>query len=138
MKNVYHDSTYPRYSSKKLNQILHDFNVPNESYSIGAPAEQRVCIEKMNEKYCVYVMERGIRYEETFYTKEPQAHLAFLNQLASSDSEYEAMRLEYRHLDRMNQKRHMVASHFVSVNGQPMPARNQKLTLKRLSKKAKK
>lgn len=139
MRRMHFYSLHQRKSLGILKQILDDFSIPNDAYSIGFPAEQRVCIETDNYKYCVYIMERGIRYEETFYTNVKQAHLAFLNQLASSDKEYAEMCQEYNNLYSLLQdwcssiRRYPRLAHMHPTTNRPRNA-----PLCRFSKKSKK
>lgn len=81
-----------------LARVFRRFGISEIDYSIGSPAEQRVCIEKDGENYHVYVMERGIKFDESYHKTEYDAHLELLHQLASSNAEYYAMSREYRRL----------------------------------------
>lgn len=81
-----------------LTRVLRRFGIPDTEYSIGIPAEQRVCIEKEDGEYHVYVMERGVKFDESYHKTEYDAHLELLHQLASSNAEYYAMSREYRKL----------------------------------------
>ena len=83
-----------------LKRVLQRFGVPDTEYSIGIPAEQRVCIEKENGEYHVYVMERGVKFDESYHEMEQDAHLKLLHQLASSNAEYQAMSRTYKLLSR--------------------------------------
>lgn len=83
-----------------LASVFRRFGISEIEYSIGSPAEQRVCLEKENEKYHVYMMERGVKFDESYYETEYEAHLELLHQLASSNAEYQAMCRAYKRLSR--------------------------------------
>ena len=74
-----------------LRQVLHQFDVPDSAFSIGSSAEQRVCLEKKDDKFHVYVVERGIKFDESQHQTEYAAHLEMFHQLAATDSEYHKM-----------------------------------------------
>ena len=78
-----------------LTRVLHRFGISENEYSIGSPAEQRVCMENVNGKYHVYLMERGIKFDESYHETELDAHLEILHQLASTNDEYHAMSSAY-------------------------------------------
>lgn len=88
-----------------LRQVLRKHNIPESAFSIGASAEQRVCLEKENGRYHVYIMERGVVFEESQHTTEASAHLEMLNQLAESKDEYHQMCRTYENLVNMKSKR---------------------------------
>lgn len=81
-----------------LKEVLRQYNIPESAFSIGSSAEQRVCIEKKGRKYHVYIMERGVIFEESQHITEKSAHLEMLNQLAESKDEYDQMRRTYESL----------------------------------------
>lgn len=87
-----------------LERVLHRFGISENEYSVGFPAEQRVCVEKENGKYHVYVMERGIKFDESYHETEKEAHLELLHQLASSNAEFQAMSSMYKMLSRSHSK----------------------------------
>lgn len=82
-------------TEKILKQVLDQFNVPGDALSIGFPAEQRVCLERKDDKYYVYSVERGIKFQESKHQTEFAAHLEILYQLSSSKNEYREMRGTY-------------------------------------------
>ena len=87
-----------------LERVLRRFGISENEYSIGFPAEQRVCLEAENGKYHVYVMERGIKFDESYHETEQEAHLKILHQLASSNAESQAMSIAYKRLSRNHNK----------------------------------
>lgn len=75
-----------------LRYALRRCRIPEDQVSIGAPAEQRVCIEARDDGYHVYLMERGQRFDESFHKDPYEAYLKVLDLLASSDTEYEHLK----------------------------------------------
>lgn len=105
-----------------LAHVLRRFGISEIEYSIGFPAEQRVCIEKEEDKYHVYVMERGIKFDESYHKTEYEAHLELLHQLASSNTEYQAMIRAYKRL--LRNPRNLPAIETNVVLGKAYTARN--------------
>lgn len=85
-------------SNEILKAVLRKNNIPENSYSIGVPSEQRVCIEKSGDEYCVYVMERGIKFDVSNHNTIESAHSEFLHQLSSSHQQYLQMLKDYKQL----------------------------------------
>ncbi len=111
MKKNYFPVTF---SNKALNTVLQKYCVPENLYSIGVPAEQRVCIEKGRNGYCVYVMERGIKFDISNHKTEKSANLEFLHQLSSSHQQYEQMSKDYEKIANMLETRTTVATSLVA------------------------
>lgn len=105
-----------------LRQVLRLYNIPESAFSIGASAEQRVCLEKHGGRYHIYIMERGVVFEESHHTTETSAHFEMLNQLAESKDEYRQMCHKYKLLVNMKLNRQMGESTKKMVNSYKKPA----------------
>lgn len=95
-----------------LKKVLRHYAVPDSAFSIGSPAEQRVCLEKVGNSFHVYVMERGIKFSESNHSTEYDAHLEMFHQLAESKSEYQEMCRTYEQLIRLEKRKNMPSTIF--------------------------
>lgn len=95
-------------------KVLRRYGIPDYAFSIGSPAEQRVCLEKNGNSFYVYVMERGVKFSESNHATEYDAHLEMFHQLAESKREYQEMCRTYELLIRI-EKRYNTPSTTFSV-----------------------
>lgn len=95
-----------------LKKVLRRYGIPDYAFSIGSPAEQRVCLEKIGNSFHVYVMERGVKFSESNHVTEYEAHLEMFRQLAESKSEYQEMCRSYELLVRLQKRKNMSSTIF--------------------------
>ncbi len=82
-------------NQRALQKVLDAHGVDARYYSIGGPAEQRVCLEYRDGLYHVYMVERGVPFEESDFQNEMDAHVQMLRHLSQDKTEFEQMHLEY-------------------------------------------
>lgn len=68
--------------------IIKSIGLENE-FSLGQDAEQRVCLNRSNNSWEVYIVERGISFEKSVYEDCFDACVEVINQLADSKQMYE-------------------------------------------------
>ncbi|MCR4935313.1 MAG: hypothetical protein K5990_02365 [Oscillospiraceae bacterium] len=68
-----------------LECILRGSGIPSEQYSVGAYAEECVCLDRTDKGWVVYDGERGKRYAVFASPDLYQACLEMLNRLAESE-----------------------------------------------------
>lgn len=101
-----------------LKNVLRQFDIPNEAFSIGSPAEQRVCLEKNGKIFHVYLVERGMKFQESRHRTEYAAHLEVLHQLATTKEEYRKMCDTYKR-ELKERKRQLQLVRQIISTGQP-------------------
>ena len=69
---------------KVLNKALVAYDIPLGYYSFGEFSEEAICIEKENDKWIVYLGERGKKHSITEYTNIIEACMDMIERLAES------------------------------------------------------
>lgn len=82
-------------NEKAFRTVLHHYGIPNYAFSIGKPAEQRVCLEKNGNLFTVFMVERGMRFEESQFESEDEAYLEMLHHLAPTKEAFYEMQNDY-------------------------------------------
>lgn len=82
---------------KAFRSVLHHYRIPNYAFSIGKPAEQRVCLVKNGNQFTVFMVERGMRFEESQFESEDEAYLEMLHHLAPTKEAFYEMQNAYTH-----------------------------------------
>ena len=72
----------------QLISVIKDMGLENE-FSLGQDAEQRVCLDKNDNSWEVYIVERGISFEKSVYEDCFDACIEVINQLADSKQMFE-------------------------------------------------
>ena len=85
---------YPEILIGKLKQILARHEIEDIYYSLKGYGENAVCLEHRNDKWLVYMGERGNRYNLHEYDNIGEACKNVIDRLAESDDEALAMQKE--------------------------------------------
>ena len=78
----------------QLVSVVKDMGLENE-FSLGHTTEQRVCLNKKDNLWEVYIVERGISYEKSVYEECFDACIEVINQLADSKQMYESAKEKF-------------------------------------------
>ncbi|MCR4651425.1 MAG: hypothetical protein K5662_06685 [Lachnospiraceae bacterium] len=65
---------------KELKALLIERKVPSDSYSLegGTPGMGELCIEKIDNKWHLYISDRGTKFTKNYYDSEEEVVDAFL------------------------------------------------------------
>lgn len=76
-----------------LIEILKEFGIPENFYSLGGYAEETVCLEKKGDTWIVYGGERGQKHNVITHINCKSACLDLLSRLAETRVEEERMKI---------------------------------------------